>query len=124
MTGFPRIALAIELALAITLSITWLSIMARQLYAKHWKHSHVQAPHYLENDTTLVLKVLQRIQTSYSDPANVSLADIQNVIQSLQQVHGEQATLEMVIQNIVGEQLRQQLRSRQALRRQKVLVAA
>lgn len=124
MIGFPRIALAIELALAIALSITWLSILARQLYAKHWRHSHVQAPRYLENNTTLVLKVLQRVQTSYSDPASVTLADIQQIIQGLQQAHGDQATLETIIQHIIGEQLGQQLRSRQALRKQKVLVAA
>lgn len=123
MIGFPRIALAIELALAIALSITWLSILARQLCARHWRNTHVQAPCYLD-DTTQVLSILQRLQVLYSDPTSVSLADIQNVIQGLQQAHGEQATLEAVIQNIVGEQLRQQLRRRQALRKEKVLVAA
>ncbi len=123
MTGFPRIALAIELVLAIILSITWLSILARQIYAKHRHTVPVQAPCYLD-DTTLVLQVLQRIQTSYSNPASVSLADIQALIQDLQQTYGDQAVLETIIQHIVGEQLRQQLRRRQALRRQKVLVAA
>lgn len=124
MTGFAHFALGIELALAIVLAITWLLILARQIYAKHWQHSHVQAPCYLENDTTLILKVLQRVQTSYSDPASVTLADVQQIIQSLQRTHSDQATLESIIQHIIGEQLGQQLRSRQALRKQKALVAA
>ena|SRR5258708_3692405 len=125
MIGFTRVALAIELALAFSLSITWLTIASRQLYAKHWRKTHIQAATY-QDHTTRIVGVLQHFQTLYSDnPTSVSLADIQAQILDLQQDHGEYATLEAVIQDLTGQQLRLQLRRRQALRlQQKVVVAA
>ena len=126
MIGIPRLALAIQLVLAILLSITWLTKIARQLYAKHWRKTHMKAAAY-GDETTKMIGVLQNIQTLYSStqPTSVSLADIEALLQSLQQNHGQQATLEAVIQQLTGQQLRLQLRRRQARHiQQKALVVA
>lgn len=125
MTSIPRIELAAYLVLTISLSLTWLMLLTRQLYARRRSRKYTCAPCYPDHASQMI-GVLQQIQTLYSsNPTGVRLSDIHAFCLDLQQAHGEHTTLETVIQQLVGQQLRQQLHSRRATRaQQKVLVAA
>jgi hypothetical protein len=79
----------------------------------------MQHPCSYQTDTRRIIGVLQQWQILLAPPCafcvtEVTLADVQAVLEAWKQAFGPTATLEAIIQHLVGQDLREQVEQRQA----------
>ena len=74
-----------------------------------------------QTETRHVIGILQQWQVLLSSgdaaAAEVTLAEVQNIVLALQQAFGPAATLETIIQQLVAQDLREQLQRRRQTQR-------
>lgn len=80
-------------------------------------------PPMYQTDTQRAIGVLQHWQALLAPPgstlaATITLADVQRIMLALHQAFGPGATLETIIQHLVGHDLREQLAQRRQAQRE------